>query len=522
MSLLAVALSLQLLALGEAAASPSVPPPPSVGQPANSGGQAFTPPAETGRFLAAAEVPEPVGSRTDFQLSASTLELLRKKGILSEKEYREALEDLIEVGSRAKREPTVVLGHFAATMYGFVEADSIHDSTRSFVDLAGMGAIGQPGTVGGDNGRTMFGVRNSRLGFHLQAPETNGIRTSGLLEMDFLGNQPGTPPKPAFGEAPFWNNPTFRVRHFILKADTDYLSLWFGQTWELVGWQGAFQPNTVAIQGVPGELYARTPQIRAVHAFKVGPTTLEVAVAALRPPQMDDEMPDLQGGLKWSIDGWKGVQTIGATGTAITPAAVGLSGGLRQYKLLTGASPDAFTTAEGHVVAADILLPILPAKTRKSWALTFLGEATSGTGDADLFTGLTGNAAVGAPTGYTGGSKAYAALADIDPGLAGFNPSGSLETIDWRTLMVSAQLYLPPEGNLWIAGSYSNTYSDNISDFGSASSVWSHEIWWDLNLFADVTPSTRLGLEYSHFTQTYVNGVQAPDTRVQLSAFYIF
>ncbi|MHB1845159.1 MAG: hypothetical protein ACYCWW_10030 [Deltaproteobacteria bacterium] len=507
-------------ATAPAVAAPQAAP---AGQPANLGGQAATPGPETPKFVSTPNSGlGPVPHDPSFRLSLSTLQSLRKQGILSQAQYDDAMQDLIEVGSHARTAPTLVAGKFATTMYGFIEADMIHDSTRSFIDLAGMGGIAQPGSENGDNGRTMFGVRNSRFGFHLTAPETNGIRASGWLEMDFLGNQPGAPPLPGFKEAPFWNNPGLRVRHFLLKLDNDVVALWFGQTWELIGWQAAFQPNTVAIQGVPGELYSRTPQLRLVKAIKLGPTTLEVAGAALRPPQMDSEVPDLQAGLKLSVDHWTGVQTVGAAGTSIAPASIALSGGLRNYKLVNGSNPDSLSSVWGNALAADVMLPILTAKRRKEWALTFVGEASTGTGDADLFTGLTGNAAVGAPSGFGGGVKSYAALADIDPGLAGWGPSGALETIDWRSLIVSAQLYLPPNGDLWLAASYSNTYSDNIGDFGAPTSVFNHEMWWDVNLFADITPSTRLGLEYSHFNEVYLNGVQAPNDRVQLSAFYIF
>ncbi len=421
---------------------------------------------------------------------------------------------------------TFMFAKFKSTLYGFVEADTIYDSTRSFVDLAGMNKIAPPGTESGGNGRLMFGVRNSRMGYRLEAPDWHGLKASGLLEMDFLGNQPGTPPNTgaagSMSEGPFWNNPTFRVRHFILKLDNDYVTLWFGQTWDLIGWQGAFQPNTVEIQGVPGELYSRTPQIRALHAFHFGDdATLEVAVAALRPPQMDSMMPDFQGGLKLTLDKWTGVQTVGATGTGIQPAAVALSGALRQYKMANGVTPESLSSATGWAGAADVMIPIIPAKRRKAWALTFVGEVVDGSGDADLYTGLNGGMSVGAPAGYPGGASKY--VPDIDPGLAGWSTtSNTLQTVNWESLMLSMQLYLPPDGKLWLAGSYSNSLSNNVGEFGGPTSVFFHEVWWDAMLFADVTPAVRLGFELANYNVTYGSGVQAPDWRGQFSAFYIF
>src|SRR5215471_9068673 len=49
--------------------------------------------------------------------------------------------------------PAPVTSKFSATLYGFVEADSIFDSTESFTDLPGHGAIARPTTYAGSHGR---------------------------------------------------------------------------------------------------------------------------------------------------------------------------------------------------------------------------------------------------------------------------------------------------------------------------------------------------------------------------------
>jgi hypothetical protein len=488
-------------------------------------------------------IPDKVAQNPGFQMGLTTLDALHKSGKLSDAEYNSAMADLIEIGSRAGTTPTLTLGGFKTVLYGFAEGDVIHDSTQSFTELAGANPISHAGANTGDNGRTMFGVRNSRIGFKLNAPEVNSIRVSGLLEMDFLGNQPGNPPAsgvaaPAgaaaatFSEASFFNNPTFRVRHMLAKIESDYINVWIGQTWELVGWQSQFQLNTVAIQGVPGELYSRTAQVRLDHSFHLGPTTLELAVAALRPPQMDAEIPDFQGGLKLTIDSWTGVQTVGQTGTSIQPAGIALSGGTRQFKLAQSLTVDDYAKVSGNVGAIDVMLPVIPAKERQSFALTLVGEAASGTGDAELYTNLKGGAGIGVPSTScptcTSATYTGANLNDADSGLAGWangnmgTTAGQLSTVDWKSMIISAQLYLPPSGKLWVSGSYSNLISDNVQAFGSFKGTWWHETWWDLNLFADITPAARLGLEYSHFTQTFGDGTQANNDRVQFSGWFIF
>ncbi len=322
----------------------------------------------------------------------------------------------------------------------------------------------------------------------------------------------------------------------LLKLDNDIVSIWMGQTWELVGFQSSYHPNTVEIQGVPGQIYSRTPQIRLLHDFKFGDAaTLEIAVAALRPPQEDSSIPDLQGGLKLSIDGYKGIHTAGSAGTSLQPASIAVSGAERWYTLATGSTAGNTneTQVNGNVIAGDILLPIISPSFDLPINITFVGEVSTGTGDADIFTSLSGGVGVGSPPGFTSASGAAYPLTSqpgIDPGLAGWaTPPGAttkqVETVDWRSLLVGIELYLPPDNKLWLSANYSNIYSDNSADFSNKTEA--QEWWYDVNLFADVTPAVRLGLEFARFHSNFNSGVAlnargANDERVQLSGFFIF
>ena len=148
--------------------------------------------------------------------------------------------------------------------------------------------------------------------------------------MDFLGNQPQSSPapagSPAVSEGSFITSPTFRMRHLALKLETPAIDVLAGQYWQLFGWQSYFHPNTVEIQGVPGEIYSRAPQLRISHLFKNDDVSVEIAVAASRPPQRDSATPDGQGGLRFALNNWKGVHTAGAAGTALDPLSIGVSG----------------------------------------------------------------------------------------------------------------------------------------------------------------------------------------------------
>ena len=55
-------------------------------------------------------------------------------------------------------------------------------------------------------------------------------------------------------EAAYFTNPTFRVRHANFKIETPIVDFLVGQYWQLFGWGSAYQPNSVEIQGLPGEV----------------------------------------------------------------------------------------------------------------------------------------------------------------------------------------------------------------------------------------------------------------------------
>ncbi len=136
--------------------------------------------------------PAPAAPST-YAVEFTSLRLMRDKGIISQAEYESAVRDLSETsGQHAPDEGTAVMGKWATTLYGFVEADQIYDTTRSFNDLAGSTLVQRPaangGTNLGDNGRMQMGIRNSRVGFRLKAPEAAcGIRASAMIELDFQG-----------------------------------------------------------------------------------------------------------------------------------------------------------------------------------------------------------------------------------------------------------------------------------------------------------------------------------------------
>ncbi len=421
---------------------------------------------------------------------------------------------------------TPVVGKWSATIYGFAELDTIYDTRQGIGEVPGNPVLPHAGTYAGYNDRTQFSIRNTRLGFRLASPVFRGMKASGTIETDLFGNTPNA--AGGASEGALYNNPGLRVRHAFGKLETPYVDLTAGQTWELFGWQPYFHPNTVELQGVPGQVYSRTAQLRLGKTFKTDPVNVDFAIAAVRPPQRDAGLPDGQAGLRLAFNGLKGARTAGSTGTSIDAAAVGVSGTVRKFALQTPtpaggtADPRAQTTATGYGVSFDGLLPIIPATIDdRSNAVTLTGSYVRGSGIQDLYSGFSNG---GGTLSASPGSGQLAGSNAIDNGLAAFDSTGKLQSIDVRSFIVGAQYYLPIDrGAVWVAGNYSQVNSDNADLNASAPrGAFLRSRWADACIFWDATPAVRFGAEYAWFENLLADKTLAHNQRYQLSVFYIF
>jgi hypothetical protein len=407
---------------------------------------------------------------------------------------------------------------WAGTFYGWLQADAVYDTTQSFTEGSGGGIIARPDTYAGENGRLTFSYRNSRFGFRLNAPEVLGLRPSAAIEVDFNGNQP-----PGLTETAFWSNPTLRARQVWVKAESDVVDVLMGQTWNLFGWQPFFHPNTLQLQGVPAQVFSRAQQFRISKTIKTEPVNVDIAVAAVRPPQRDAGIPDLQGGLKLGLNGWKGQHVGGAgAGAAADPLSIGVSGLMRKFNVLEFADAPGTdgNKATGWAVSIDALIPVIPASSINDiGALSLQGSFQTGTGFNDQYSALTGGVTFPA---FPMPAMGAAATANLDAGLATYDANGELQTIDWKMFLIDVQYFLPG-GNLWLTGNFAQAESGNILDYGAApASVYTKEQFWDVNLFWNVTPSLRLGAEYANFKQTMGDDTERKNSRFQFSGFYLF
>ncbi|HVP62214.1 MAG TPA: hypothetical protein VMT11_16755 [Myxococcaceae bacterium] len=407
-----------------------------------------------------------------------------------------------------------VTNRWSAVLYGFAELDAIHDSLQGPNDLMGNAALPRSGTYATSHDQTTFSVRNSRLGLRVGAPDLGPVRASAVAEMDFFGNQPPV------SEAAFFNNPTFRIRHVYFKLETPIVDLTVGQTWELFGWQAYFDPASVNLQGLPGQVYSRTAQVRVAKTLTLSPeATLELAIAALRPPQRAGGLPDGQAGVKLELPWRKGYRTVGGASSALDAMAIGVSGALRRFSVPAFEStPRTDVTTTGWGVSVDVLVPIIAASSNgHDNALTFTGSFVRGEGIADLYTGLGGPPFPNLP----GTSTPYSA--PIDAGLVGFDASNTLQAVSYQTLLLDLQYWLPGSTGLSVAANYSHLQSFNAAELAHGNkNVVVRQQYASGAVFWDAAAPLRFGLEFAWLEQHFIEGPQSVDRRVQLSSWYVF
>ena len=400
-------------------------------------------------------------------------------------------------------DPTFVLGKWKARIYGFAEADSFVDSTQSLVDLQGNQLLAAPRTTAYDAGRVQFSSRNTRLGVAMESPEISGLRATGVVEADFLGTNPAT------GEPSFYNG-VFRIRHAWAKLETPVVTIQGGQNWTLLAFNPIFTPGSVSLQGLPNEVFQRTPQVRLSRLFSLSEATrLELAAAAAAPAQRDAAMPDFVFGARVEFAGWQGYKSTGSAGGGLTGLQLALSAVFKQVRALKPGGGDTdFATASGYGVAADAIVPIVPAsKASKSNALTFVGELASGTGFENNFTGLTMGAS---------------APADLDAGLAGLR-GDVLETIDWQSMLLNLQYYTPlQDGALWLNAIWSVGRSDNSYLFAKPGAAFGVQHYAAIGALYDPAPGFRVGVEWSWTHQRMSDDSQRVNRRGQLLLLYTF
>ena len=404
-------------------------------------------------------------------------------------------------------------GDWFMAPYGYARLDAIEDSTQSFEDGIQPNLIQRAGTYRGDHQRSSLTAKDSRLGVFVGAPTYEGIRSSAQIEFDFYGLVPSDARRAdsvIFGPV--------RVRHAFLKIETKAVDVVAGQYYDLFGWGSYFYPATVAYLGVPGQVYHRAPQLRLEKKLRAGDLEVMAAVAAVRAGERDSGIPDGQAGLKIAYYGWSGVAIPGFGRPVQAPLSVGVSGVFRHFQVPPFATePGSHSVStNGSGVSVDVLIPVIPVKTLEDHgnALTLTGEFSTGTGIADMYTGMDGGSRFPTLPNPVNNPIAPTYAADVDPGLVTFDRNSNLKSINWQAFVVGGQYYLPiGGGRVWIAGIYSQIKSNNIktlTPFTSYGSIFTKMEYIDASLGWDITPALVLGVSFQTVKQTF-GDVSQPD-----------
>lgn len=410
------------------------------------------------------------------------------------------------------------------SLYGWAEVDVMRDSTQSFSESVLNQSIARPYSITGDNSRFQTTAKDSRVGFKVIAPPSGAIKVSALMEADFFGVLPTTATQDES-----YTTASIRLRHYFAKLETPIVDVLVGQTFDLFGWGGqGFLPNTAAF-GVMGQVFHRNVQLRLSKVIASAPVNLELAVAGLRPATRDSGTPDLQAGLKLTINRRWGASAQGPTLAKPAPMALALSAVGRRLTVADfQAIPGDPQVVWGWGVVADVFIPIIAARGQDlSNALSVIGELSTGTGISDLYLALTGGVLFPSLPNPYNLLPAPAYTPNIDPGIVTFDTRGLARTINWRGLMVNARYHFPWRAGrmLALSGTYTRIESSNalaLTPLMGRAFVWNEGRYVDGTLWWNVTTALQVALSYQTTTQTYGDGTLATNNRVEAAAWYFF
>ena len=263
-------------------------------------------------------------------------------------------------------------------LYGFVRFDGSYDTNPISTGNYALWVL--PANNRNHDGEWNITAGATRLGINLSGPDTESMKLSGNIEMDFLTS---------IGAE---NNTSPRLRHGFLKAfwPASDFSILAGQTWDIVSSQIPFVDD-VALLWDAGNIGSRHPQLRVTKGFSTGNDgRLEMALAASRTigeksifqtdTGKDAVVPTIQGRIAFSEPMIAGSQ----------PATIAVSGHYGQEEWDTSATGN-FKTLDTWSCNLEVTMPL-------SEKVLFAGEYFTGSNLDDFLGGISQGVNAAVPT----------------------------------------------------------------------------------------------------------------------------
>src|SRR4029077_854511 len=310
-----------------------------------------------------------------------TLQLLLNKGIITQQEYDQAVQEeerakveeeersKVEEEKRAKQANFFTKNGLQVRLGGFAEFDFIGDNTQSFQELVGNRPVLHSNTVNGANSQVFFSPRNSRIILDGRAPERNGIKSRLFLSMDFIGNQPavGTSGVSEFSQL---TSPDLRIFQLFFVTETPLVDVKVGQDWSRFGFMSQYSRGQVSTAVTPANMFNRWIQASLSKELRVTDAlSLTPVFSVERPPQANGTLPSFVAGVQIAHNGLKapynGAQ---AADTVLRSLSLQVSGVGRRLEANSGGPTNTATGAQpslssqsyatGWGVSTSLFLPV--------------------------------------------------------------------------------------------------------------------------------------------------------------------
>ncbi|MBP7050630.1 MAG: hypothetical protein KBE65_06420 [Phycisphaerae bacterium] len=352
-------------------------------------------------------------------------------------------------------------------LYGYVKGDASRDSSRTstgnFVLYVDSEATKK------NDAEFNLTANQTRLGLNISGPESETMKASGKIEIDFFGNYADE------------NKAKLQMRHAyltLLWPKSDF-SLLAGQTWDVVS---PLSPNTLnySVMWDAGNTGYRRPQFRLTKSLALNEkTSLKFEAAVARTIGRTDAA-NSETGEDAGLPTAQGRVSVAFPLLGPKPTVIGLGGhsGREEYDLdATGRNTD-FDT---WMVCLDATIPVCKK-------LTLLGE---------LFSGENLNA-------YYGG---------INQGVN----TGSLKEIRSKGGWIAASL---GPWSQWAFNLGAGVDDVNADDVAAGARTLNSSIF--ANVLYSWTRNAQAGFELSRWNTHYSGDGDADDIRAQLSFIYSF